>query len=54
MEEPMTTTDPVCGMPIDQSSAAGTLIHAGTAYFFCSTACQASFEADPAKYAPSA
>jgi P-type Cu+ transporter len=54
MEESMTTTDPVCGMPIDQSNAAGTLTHAGAAYYFCSGACQARFEADPAKYAPSA
>ncbi|MHB1850126.1 MAG: HAD-IA family hydrolase [Acidimicrobiales bacterium] len=50
-EQPMaTTTDPVCGMSIEESAAAGNTTHEGTIYYFCSPACQQRFEADPAKY----
>ncbi len=45
-----TTTDPVCGMSIEESAAAGNTTHEGTIYYFCSPACQQRFEADPAKY----
>ena len=43
-------TDPVCGMKVDPSSAAGTHEHKGVKYFFCSTHCLAQFKADPEKY----
>ncbi len=43
-------TDPVCGMKVDPSSAAGTHEHKGVKYFFCSTHCVAQFKADPEKY----
>jgi Cu+-exporting ATPase len=45
--------DPVCGMTINPGSAAGSLDHGGTTYYFCSKHCLASFQADPAKYATS-
>lgn len=45
-----TVTDPVCGMTIDESEAAGQTTHEGMTYYFCSTACQEQFEADPDKY----
>ncbi|HEX6198440.1 MAG TPA: HAD-IA family hydrolase [Jiangellaceae bacterium] len=44
------TTDPVCGMTIEQSTAAASVTYHGSAYFFCSTACQEQFQADPDRY----
>ncbi len=46
-----TTTDPVCGMTIEQTAAAGSATYDGTTYYFCSPACQERFEADPAQFA---
>ena len=43
-------TDPVCGMSVDEKSAAATHAHAGTNYYFCSAHCAAKFEANPAAY----
>lgn len=43
-------TDPVCGMVIDATSAAGSTDYRGHRYSFCSLACKAKFDADPAKY----
>lgn len=39
------TTDPVCGMTVDERSAAGTLDDSGTLYYFCSTDCLNQFAA---------
>lgn len=51
-EEPMaTTTDPVCGMAIEESAAAGSATHEGATYYFCSSTCQERFEEDPGRYA---
>ncbi len=38
-------TDPVCGMSVDEQSAAGTLNEAGILYYFCSTECLNQFAA---------
>ena len=38
-------TDPVCGMSVDETTAAGTLGHAGAVYYFCSTDCLNQFAA---------
>ncbi len=43
--------DPVCGMQVEEKSAAGSAVHSGTTYYFCSPRCQHAFEANPAKYA---
>ncbi len=43
-------TDPVCGMNVEESSAAGKLLHEGTVYYFCSTDCLGKFKANPAAY----
>ena len=43
--------DPVCGMMVEEKSAAGRAVHAGKTYYFCSSKCQHKFEANPAKYA---
>ncbi len=45
------TTDPVCGMTVDEKSAADTVVHSGKKYYFCSPTCQHGFEANPARYA---
>ena len=39
--------DPVCGMTIATQTAAGTRELDGTTYYFCSTHCAATFDADP-------
>ena len=44
------TTDPVCGMPVDEKSAAITRVHAGVTYYFCSPHCESKFGANPAGY----
>ena len=43
-------TDPVCGMSVDQNSAAAQSDHKGRTYYFCSKECKASFDANPEKY----
>ncbi len=45
--------DPVCGMEIEESSAAGTSEYEGKTYYFCSAPCQATFDADPKSHAES-
>lgn len=45
-----TATDPVCGMTVDTTSAAGTAEHQGQTYYFCSTQCVRDFKADPEQY----
>nr|WP_274638366.1 heavy metal translocating P-type ATPase [Microbacterium bovistercoris] len=43
-------TDPVCGMKIDPKTAAATREHDGTTFYFCSTGCANTFDADPHRY----
>ena len=45
-----TSIDPVCGMSVDPSHAAGSVVHDGKTYSFCSKSCQQKFLADPAKF----
>ncbi|WP_080886305.1 heavy metal translocating P-type ATPase [Nitrospira japonica] len=42
--------DPVCGMKVQPATAAGSHVHEGKRYFFCSVGCLAKFQADPASY----
>ena len=42
--------DPVCGMDVDPHQAPGQTEHQRRTYYFCSTHCQARFEADPDQY----
>jgi len=44
-------TDPVCGMRINQNHAAATFMHAGHAYYLCSTKCLDEFSAAPNRFA---
>jgi Cu+-exporting ATPase len=42
--------DPICGMDVDPATAAGSDIHDGQTYYFCSAHCLAEFRADPARH----
>ena len=45
-----TGLDPVCGMRVVPSRAAGSHEHQGTTYYFCSKGCLAKFTADPERW----
>jgi Cu+-exporting ATPase len=42
--------DPVCGMDVDISTAAGHTEHAGQTYYFCGSKCKEKFDHNPAQY----
>jgi Cu+-exporting ATPase len=42
--------DPVCGMTIDEKTAAGTSQYKGQTIYFCATICKTKFDQDPARY----
>jgi Cu+-exporting ATPase len=44
------TKDPVCGMDVEEGTAAGKSVYKGQTYYFCSTGCKAAFDKDPEKY----
>ena len=43
--------DPVCGMQVNEQSAAGKSEYHGKTYYFCSPACKVTFDKNPEKYA---
>ena len=48
-------TDPVCGMKVDEKTAAVRAVYQqaeyrGTTYYFCSEQCRAAFEKQPEHY----
>lgn len=45
------TKDPVCGMNVDETKAAGSVAYGDKTYYFCSSGCKATFERDPKKFA---
>ncbi len=45
------TTDPVCGMKIDERNSHFHSQFAGKDYSFCSQECKTEFESDPDQYA---
>lgn len=45
-----TFTDPVCGMRVTATSAAGHFEYKSTTYHFCAPGCMQSFKKDPEKY----
>ncbi|MCW5980555.1 MAG: heavy metal translocating P-type ATPase [Bryobacteraceae bacterium] len=45
-----TVKDPVCGMDVDPKHPAGTHVHNGVTYYFCSRHCVQKFQADPEGY----
>ena len=42
--------DPVCGMSVDEQSAAATSEYKGKTYYFCSKGCKVAFDKDPEQY----
>jgi len=40
--------DPVCGMTVDDSKAAGTFTYRNKKYYFCNVRCKEKFAANPA------
>jgi YHS domain-containing protein len=44
------TIDPVCGMQVDEKTAAWKAEYKGQTYYFCAPGCKSSFEKDPEKY----
>lgn len=43
--------DPVCGMEVDEGTAAGRSEHEGRPYYFCSAGCKQKFDDSPEQYA---
>ena len=43
--------DPVCGMDVDEKTAAGKSEYAGKTYYSCSLGCKKAFDKEPGKYA---
>jgi Cu+-exporting ATPase len=48
--EEIAMKDPVCGMTVDPAKAAGSSVHNGVTYYFCSPSCKARFDANPSQY----
>ena len=48
------TTDPVCGMRVDERESEFRTLFAGKKYFFCSDECSQAFQADPDEYVETA
>jgi len=42
--------DPVCGMKVEESSAAATSDYQGKTYYFCAPGCKVAFDKEPQKY----
>ncbi len=42
--------DPVCGMEVDEKTAAATSQYKGKTYNFCAPGCKKAFDADPERY----
>jgi YHS domain-containing protein len=42
--------DPVCGMTIDEKTAAGTSQYQGQTIYFCAPICKTKFDQNPGKY----
>jgi Cu+-exporting ATPase len=45
------TTDPVCGMRIDEAEAVATARFEARTFYFCSELCKTRFDADPERHA---
>ena len=44
------STDPVCGMDVEQAAASATSNYQGSRYFFCSQDCKEEFDENPSQY----
>lgn len=43
-------TDPVCGMPVDEKTAAAKSEHQGKTVYFCSQQCKQKFDRNPEQF----
>lgn len=46
----MAAKDPVCGMLVEEESAAGTSTYKDQTYYFCSNGCKTAFDKEPEKH----
>jgi len=46
-----TQKDPVCGMQVEEKTAAGRSEYQGQTYYFCNPMCKTKFDQNPAQYA---
>ncbi|MBM3284933.1 MAG: YHS domain-containing protein, partial [Candidatus Aminicenantes bacterium] len=46
----MVARDPVCGMEVQEDSAAAVSQYQGKKYYFCSESCRIAFDRDPVRY----
>jgi len=44
------TTDPVCGVEIEDETTAFKSTHEGDTYFFCDEGCRTKFDDDPRRF----
>lgn len=51
MEGGAMAKDPVCGMRVDPTKAAGASAYRGATYVFCSAGCKRKFDSNPQQYA---
>jgi YHS domain-containing protein len=42
--------DLICGMQVEEQTAAGTSEYKGKTYYFCSPGCKVAFDKEPEKY----
>lgn len=42
--------DPVCGMQVDERSAAATSEYQGQTYYFCAPGCKRAFDQNPEEF----
>lgn len=42
--------DPVCGMEVDETRAAGKSEYKGQTYYFCAPGCKEKFDRNPEQY----
>jgi YHS domain-containing protein len=47
---PVYSRDPVCDTAVDEAKAPAKTEYAGEVFYFCSEACQKTFEEDPGRY----
>ncbi len=44
------TTDPVCGMQVDEKQAPASAVYQGKTYYLCPLGCRQTFITEPAAY----
>ena len=50
MKNSTSVKDPVCGMDIEASTAAGLTEYKGQTYYFCGSKCKEKFDLNPEQY----